>query len=240
MEVRVGTLTVATEDGSMELYEALPEGRARAAAVVIQEAFGLNGQIKALTRRLAGEGFHCVAPNLYYRAGGGTAPYDDLSEVASLIEGLDDDAILGDVDAALRHLRTSGWRHWKIGLVGLCMGGRVSFLVAARRRLGASVGFSGGGLVHPRRPEFPALVGEAAALKSPWLGLFGDRDPHIPVEDVELLRKALEGAGVETEVIRYSDAGHGFFCEERDDYHPAAAEDGWRRTLAWLERHLDL
>lgn len=240
MEVRASSLTVSTADGSMELYEALPEGRARAAVVVIQEAFGLNGHIMGVARRLAREGFHCVAPDLYHRTGGGTAPYDDFSQVAALAKGLDDDAFLADVDAALRHLRTSGWRHWQTGLVGFCMGGRVSFLVAARRRLGAIVGFCGGGLVHPRRPEFPALVGEAAALKSPWLGLFGDRDPHIPVEDVELLRKALEGAAVETEVIRYPDAGHGFFCEERDGYRPAAAEDAWKRTLVWLGRHLDL
>jgi carboxymethylenebutenolidase len=240
MEVRAGSLTVDAADGPMELYEALPDGEARAALIVVHEAFGLNGHIESVTRRFAGEGFHSVAPDLYHRAGGGTASYDDFSRVAPLMEGLDDERLLMDVDAARSHLRAQGFRDWQTGLVGFCMGGRVSFLVAARRRLGAVVGFYGGGLVHPRRSEQPALVGEAATLKSPWLGLFGDLDPHVPVEDAELLRKALDGASVATEVIRYADAGHGFFCDERPDYQPEAAADAWRRTLAWLERHLDL
>lgn len=238
MEARGASLTITTADGAMEVYEVRPEGEARGAAIVIHEAFGLNEHIKSLTRRLAREGFHSVAPALFHRAGGGTAPYDDFSQVAPLMAGLSDEKILLDVDATRSHLHGAGWRDWQIAIVGYCMGGRVSFLVAARRRLGAAVGFYGGGLVHPRSPAFPALVGEAANLKTPWLGLFGDLDRHIPIQDVELLRKALEGASVGTDVVRYADAGHGFFCEERADYNPFAADDGWRRTLDWFDGHL--
>jgi len=238
MEARGESITVSTADGAMELYEARPQGEPRAAAIVVHEAFGLNRHIESITRRLAGEGFHSVAPALFHRAGGGTAPYHDYSKVAPLIAGLSDEKILLDVDATRTHLHGAGWRDWQVAVVGFCMGGRISFLVAARRRLGAAVGFYGGGLVHPRSPAFPALVGEAPTLKTPWLGLFGDLDRHIPVEDVELLRKALEGAPVAAEVVRYPDAGHGFFCEERPDYDPVAAADGWRRTLSWLDDHL--
>ncbi len=220
----------------MELYEALPAGRASGAVIVIQEAFGLNEHIRDVTRRFAAEGFHAVAPALFHRAGGGTAPYDDFSKVMPLMEGLDDSAALVDIDATRAHLHAAGWGDAQIGLVGFCMGGRVSFLAALRRELGAACGFYGGGIVSERRN--PTLVGEASQLKAPWLGLFGDEDQGIPVEDVEKLREALRSAGVPGEIVRYPGAGHGFHCDDRPDYHEAAAKDGWARTLDWFRTHL--
>jgi len=114
----------------------------------------------------------------------------------------------------------------------------VSFLTAARRALGAAVGFYGGGIVTQRFPQFPSLVDDASTLQTPWLGLFGDRDESIPVEDVEQLREALKSASVPTEIVRYADAGHGFHCDVRDAYNETAAKDAWGRTLDWFDRHL--
>jgi carboxymethylenebutenolidase len=222
----------------MELYEAVPSGDARGGVVVIQEAFGLNDHIRDVTRRFAAAGYHAVAPALFHRAGGGTASYDDFSTVLPLFEGLTDEGILEDVDAATARLSEVGFADGQIGIVGFCMGGRVTFLVAAERALGAAVGFYGGGIVNARFPQFPALVDRAARLQTPWLGLFGDEDTSIPVEDVEALRSALADAPVDTEIVRYADAGHGFHCDERPAFHPAAAADGWTRTLAWFDAHL--
>jgi carboxymethylenebutenolidase len=100
------------------------------------------------------------------------------------------------------------------------------------------VGFYGGGIVTARFPQFPALVGEATTLQTPWLGLFGDEDESIPVQDVEALRHALIEAPVDQNVVRYAGAGHGFHCDQRPSFDPAAAADGWARTLAWFESHL--
>lgn len=222
----------------MEVFEALPEGDALGAVIVIQEAFGLNDHIKDVTRRVARAGYHAAAPGLFHRSGGGIAPYDDFSKVLPLFEGLTDEGFLIDLDAARRHLKAADWRDSHIGAVGFCMGGRVSFLLAARRSLGAVVGFYGGGIVNPRRKQFPALVGEAASLKSPWLGLFGDLDQSIPVSDVEQLKIAVQAAPVPTEIVRYADSGHGFFCNDREDYNEEAAVDSWRRTLEWFQKHL--
>jgi carboxymethylenebutenolidase len=222
----------------MRIYEALPEGQPRGGVVVIQEAFGVNEHIEDVTRRFAAEGYHAVAPDLFHRAGGGTAPYGDFSKVLPLFEGLDDEGILADVDEAVGKLGSAGIDASRIGIVGFCFGGRVTFLVAARRRLGAAVGFYGGGIVTARFPQFPALVGEAGSLQTPWLGLFGDEDESIPVDDVEALRQALGSSPVPAEVVRYPDAGHGFHCDERPSFHAEAAGDGWRRTLDWFERHL--
>ena len=75
-------------------------------------------------------------------------------------------------------------------------------------------------------------------MKTPWLGLFGDQDTGIPIEDVETLRTALADAPVDSEIVRYADAEHGFHCDARPVYNAAAAADGWDRTLAWFDIHL--
>ncbi len=186
------TLDLDTADGPMPLYEARPDGDARGAVIVVQEAFGVNTYIEDVTRRFADAGYHAVAPHFFHRAGGGTAPYDDFAKVIPLYEHLDDDGILMDVDAARAHLHGAGWDDTAVGTVGFCFGGRVTFLAALRRKLGAAVGFYGGGIVTQRFPQFPPLVDEVSKLQTPWLGLFGDRDQSIPVEDVEQLRDALE------------------------------------------------
>jgi len=231
--------TVSTADGPMDVYEAQPDGKPRGAVIVVQEAFGVNEHIQDVTRRFAAAGYRAVAPAFFHRAGGGTAPYTDFSKVMPLFKGVTDDALMMDVDATLAHLRAQGFREAQIGLVGFCFGGRVSFLVATRRKLGAVVGFYGGGIVAARRPGFPTLIGDTAKLASPWLGLFGDKDQGIPVEDVEALRAALaREAKVPHEVILYPGAEHGFHCDVRPSYNEAAAKDAWARTLDWFERHL--
>jgi carboxymethylenebutenolidase len=222
----------------MELYEAVPEGEARGAVVVIQEAFGVNDHIRDVTRRFAAVGYHAVAPALFHRAGGGTGSYDDFATVLPLFEGLTDEGILEDVDVAVAHLRAAGFADAQIGVVGFCFGGRATFLVAAERVLGAAVGFYGGGIVNARFPQFPALVDRTARLRTPWLGLFGDDDTSIPVEDVEALRVALVEAPFDTEIVRYVGAEHGFHCDERPAFHPDAAADAWARTLAWFDAHM--
>ncbi len=232
------THTLDTADGPMELYEAVPDEANGGAVVVIQEAFGVNDHIRDVTRRFASAGYRAVAPALFHRAGGGTAPYDDFSRVLPLFESVDDATILTDVDAALDHLRSAGFADEQIGLVGFCMGGRVSFLVAISRAIGASVGFYGGGIVSGRFPQFPPLIDRAGDLATPWLGLFGDLDQSIPVEDVETLRTALADLDTHTEIVRYSNAEHGFHCDVRPAYNADAAADAWRRTLAFFDERL--
>jgi carboxymethylenebutenolidase len=232
------TIELATPDGAMDVYEAKPDGEARGAVIVIQEAFGVNDHIQDVTRRFAAEGYRAVAPALFHRAGGGSAGYDDFSKVMPLFEGVNDDGILDDVDATIAHLEAEGFAPAQIGIVGFCFGGRVTFLVAARRTLGAAVGFYGGGIAAAGGLPFPPLIGESSTLQTPWLGLFGDQDKGISVESVEELRTALEQATVDADIVRYADAEHGFHCDARASYHAESAADGWRRTLEWFADHL--
>ena len=149
-----------------------------------------------------------------------------------------DDGILSDVDATIAHLQGHGFEPSKIGIVGFCFGGRVTFLVAARRALGAAVGFYGGGIAAAGGLPFPPLIDESPTLQTPWLGLFGDLDKGISVESVEALRTALGDAPVDAEIVRYPDADHGFHCDARASYHAESAADGWQRTLEWFARQL--
>jgi carboxymethylenebutenolidase len=232
------TTELGTPDGAMALYEAAPDGEPRGAVIVVQEAFGVNDHIQDVTRRFATAGYRAVAPAFFHRAGGGTAPYDDFTKVMPLFEGVTDDGILADVDATLAHLEGEGFARSKIGVVGFCFGGRISFLVAARRALGAAVGFYGGGIAAPGGLPFPPLIGESSSLQTPWLGLFGDLDKGISIESVEELRAALTHAPLAAEIVRYPDAEHGFHCDARESYHAESAADGWRRTLEWFDTHL--
>jgi carboxymethylenebutenolidase len=237
--MRTQTLEVQTADGPMSLYEAVPDGAPRGAVVVIQEAYGVNDYIERVARDLADAGYHAVAPHLFHRTDVGVVPYGDMQKAVEMITTLTDASELMDVDASLDHLRAAGFSDRQIGIVGFCMGGRVTFLTCARRAIGAGVGFYGGAIVGGWPPMFAPLIGEAPTLKAAWLGLFGDQDPSIPVEQVEQLRVALKAAPVETEIVRYPNAGHGFHSEPRPaSFVPEAAADAWDRALAWFVKHL--
>jgi carboxymethylenebutenolidase len=236
--MQIDELTLDTADGPMAAYQAAPDGGARRAVIVIQEAFGVNDHIQDVTRRFADAGYHAIAPALFHRAGGGTAPYDDFNQVLPLFEGLTDPGIVMDVEATVAHLRAAGFDDTAIGIVGFCMGGRVTFLVSLELALGAAVGFYGGGIVSARFPQFPPLIDRVGEMQTPWLGLFGDEDSSIPVDDVERIRQELDGVDVPAEVVRYAGAEHGFHCDVRPSYHAEAAIDAWARTLAWFEAHL--
>lgn len=240
-DIQTRDVTYHTTDGDMRIYEAQPTGPPRGAIVVIQEAFGVNSHIEDVTRRTAEAGYFAIAPDLFHRSGPDSiVEYGQFEQVMSFFQDLgNDNAILIDVGAALDHLHASGFSDGQIGIVGFCFGGRVTFLTALRHKLGAAVGFYGGGIVTGRFPQFPALVGEVSKLQTPWLGLFGDQDQSISVEDVKTLRAALANTSVDTEIVRYAEAGHGFHCDKRDDYRAEEAADAWKRALAWFESHLE-
>ena len=231
------TVSVSSTDGEVGLYDAEPEGTARAAVVVIQEAFGVNSHIEDVTRRFAAAGYRAVAPHLFHRTGDPVLDYANFDKVMPHMQALTEAGLAADLEATFGHLADAGFEPSRVGIVGFCMGGTVSFLAAVRHALGAAVTFYGGG-VGEGRFGMPPLVEMAPGLKTPWLGLYGDLDQGIPVEQVEQLRQAVAKAPVPTEIVRYPEAGHGFHCDARDSYHQASATDAWQRTLDFFERYL--
>jgi carboxymethylenebutenolidase len=214
-----------------------PSGAPKGGIVVVQEAFGVNEHIEDVARRFAAEGWLAVAPHLFHRTGDPKLGYEDFSQVMPHMKELTGEGVLADIDAALSRIDEAGIPRSRTGVVGFCMGGTVALIVDVEREVGAAVTFYGGGVAEGRF-GFPALVDLAPRLRAPWLGLYGDEDQGIPVEQVEQLREAAAQSGQQTEVVRYPAAGHGFHCDLRASYHKPSAEDAWRRTLDWFTRHL--
>jgi carboxymethylenebutenolidase len=231
------TLTLTTTDGPMPTYVATPDADAKGAVLVVQEAFGITPHIESIVRRLADAGYVAAAPALFHRQGSPVFTYGDFESVMPVMKELHAAGINADLDATFEHLGSLGFALDHTGIVGFCMGGTVALVAGAERPLGAAVTWYGGG-VSQGRFGFDPLVDLAPNLQSPWLGLFGDLDQGIPVDDVEKLRAAAATASVPTDVVRYPDAGHGFNCDDRDAYHEPSATDGWARTLAWFDQHL--
>jgi carboxymethylenebutenolidase len=117
------TLRVGTADGEMAIYDAEPEGPARAAVVVIQEAFGVNEHIEDVTRRFAAAGYRAVSPHLFHRTGDPVLDYGNFEKVRPQMEALTEAGLLSDLEATFGHLATAGFGPSRVGVVGFCMGG---------------------------------------------------------------------------------------------------------------------
>ena len=231
------TVTVDSAGSAMDLSVAAPDGDARGAVIVIQEAFGITEHIEDVVARFASAGYYAVAPHLFHRSGDAVVAYDDMAAVMPHLGALSAEGLESDLTATLEHLAVAGYAPQQVGIVGFCMGGSVVVLAAARHALGGAASFYGGGLAAGRF-GLPPLIELAPDLQTPWIGFFGDLDQSIPVDQVEQMREAAKGASVPSEVVRYADAEHGFHCDARSSYHESSAKDAWRRTLEWFDGHL--
>jgi carboxymethylenebutenolidase len=193
--------------------------------VVVQEWWGLQGQIKAVCDRFAAAGFHALAPDLY---DGKVVPYHDRAAASAAMQALDfraatDEAVRG----AVQHLKSRGG---KVGLAGFCMGGAVAVIGAARiQELDAAVSFYG------LPPEEVAAPGD---LRVPLQCHFASHDDWCSPAVVDAFEKQLRAAGKTFEIHRYQ-ARHAFMNSDRKEvYDAAAARLAWDRCVAFFRRHL--
>jgi carboxymethylenebutenolidase len=224
------TLRVALEPhgGATTAFVVLPAGRGTVSAiVVVHEWWGLNAQIRAMARRFGDLGYVVIVPDLYHGKVAGSA-----EEAHELARGLPEERALTDIQAAVAwlkgHPRVGKNR---IGIVGFCMGGRLSQLAAlATADLAACVMFYG-------RPETDPE--KLATLRAPLLGHFGAADRGIGHDQVESLQAGLKKAGKTAfEVYEYPGAGHAFMNESGRGYHADAARLAWARTAGFFQKHL--
>jgi len=233
MDVQSQMIEIPAPGGTMPAFLARPKDAAPAPAVlVIQEAFGLNGHIKDVARRIAEEGYVALAPDLYWHGGKGrSVGYDQLPEAIALMQSLKDDQVVADLRSAVAHLEKQPFvRADRIGITGFCMGGRVSYLAACEMpdKIKASAPFYGGGIP----------VEKTEKLRAPVLAFFGENDAFIPLDAVKALEERAAQHGKRVETVVYPGADHGFFCNERGSYHAASAKDAWERLKKFLAAHL--
>ena len=221
---------------------ALPETSAPVPGVVIvHDVWGLSDVYRRVAKRLASAGFAALAVDLYARGEQPGSPAD-MPAVMRFMHALPDRRVLADLQAAVDWLRARPEvRGRAVGLTGFCMGGKYAFLAASHcRDLAAVVPWYG----MLRAPSLDAENPEHALdalerARCPVLALFGAEDALIPQSDVDELRRRALARGLPIEIVVYPGAGHAFANESRPDvYREAAANDGWRRALEFLAKHL--
>ncbi len=210
--------------------------------VVFMEIFGVNAHIRDVVERVAGEGYVALAPDFFHRTGPGAEyGYDDtgFAEGMKLLNALDADEMVADARAAVDWLRARSDTTDKIGAMGFCIGGHMTYLSACETDVAAAASFYGGGIAAPQgMGGKPSTIGRTPKIRGRILCLFGEKDGFIPLDQVEQIKDALAKAGTRHEVVVYPDADHGFFCDQRGTYQKAAAEDAWRRVKALFQQEL--
>ncbi len=239
--LEAGEVKIPVGEGqSIPAYRAMPaEGGPFPVVLVVQEIFGVHEHIKDLCRRLAKVGYLAVAPELYARQGDVSKMTDFKEIITKVVSKVPDAQVMSDLDATVAWAKKSGKGDTaKLAVTGFCWGGRIVWLYAAHNpNLKAGAAWYGRlvGETDKLHPKYPVDV--AADLKAPVLGLYGGKDRGISAESVERMRKALKDAGKPSEIIVYPDADHGFNADYRPSYNKEAAEDAWKRMLAWFSLH---
>ena len=209
--------------------------------VIIHHMPGWDEWYREATRKFAHQGYAALSPNLYFRAGHGTV--EDVAAKVRGDGGVADDQVIGDLEGAMKHLRSLPYLNGKVGVFGTCSGGRQAFLAACRvQGFDAVVDCWGGRVVmspEDLSPKYPiSPIDYTADLTCPILGIFGDED-HSPTPDqVNKHEAELKKHGKAYEFHRYPGAGHGFFYHHRPNYRQAQAVDGWQKVFTFLEKHL--
>ncbi len=213
------------------------------AIIVAQEAFGVTRHIEKVCDRFADEGYVAMAPALYHRdhpnpkLGYGD---EDAPTRTRYMNSLRDDELVEDINVTINYLqnRFPRTRGQKIGIVGYCVGGRIAYLAAAScPGLSAASVYYGGRILIPFG-DGPAPIDLSHQINIPVMGNFGEKDANPTPDDVAQIEAKLKEAGVTYDFKMYPEAGHGFNCDERPDYHEATAKDALSRTLAWFDKYV--
>ena len=235
------TISIFGHQGDeIEAYLAQPTDVEHAGAiVVIHHMPGYDEATKEIARRFAANGYLALMPNLYHREAPGASP-DDAAAVARANGGVPDERLVGDVAGAMAHLKALPRSNGKVASIGFCSGGRQSFLAGCRLPLDAVIDCYGAFVVIDAPSggalSVKAVVGEAANLSGPLLGLFGADDTFPSPEQNDLLAQALTDAGKEFEFHTYDGAAHAFLAVNRPSYRPESANEAWAVILDFLSR----
>lgn len=210
----------ASDGHRLSAYISHPTDAPRGGIVVMQEIFGVNRHICAVTDQYAAAGFTAIAPALFDRVERNVdVPYTDGPKGYKYVQQLKNEKVMLDVQAAINRLNAAG----KVGVVGYCWGGTMAYLAAARLKVAAAVVYYGGGIDQylAEKPRCPILFH------------FGEKDMHIPLSTVEKVKEELP----EGTLYTYP-AGHGFNCTDRESYDPASAKLALKRSVDFFHQHV--
>ncbi len=237
-----GEVTIPVGDFKMPAYRAAPAGKTNAPVVlVVSEIFGVHEYVADVARRFAKQGYFAIAPELFVRQGDAAAYGEIAKLIAEVISKVPDAQVMGDLDATVAWARAQGADASRLAVTGFCWGGRITWLYSAHNpAVKAGVAWYGRlvGAASELTPRHP--VDLAGTLHAPVLGLYGEKDGGIPLDTVDKMKAALSAgsaAARRSEFVVYPDAPHAFHADYRPSFRKEAAEDGWKRCLAWFKAH---
>ena len=226
--------------GEMPGYTASPKKAGRfPVVIVVPEIFGMHEYQKDICRRLAKVGYFGITLDPYFRMGD-LSKIAEFKEVLAKANSLADTEMLADLDALVAFVEKQGTANAKkLGITGMCRGGRTVWMYTAHsKKIKAGVSWYGG--LNPAPPAQPLTPLDIAdQLHAPVLGLYGGADQGIPIVMVERMRAALFAFGKDKQspIHVYEGMPHAFHADYRPSYRKEAAEDGWKRMLAWFKKH---
>ncbi len=235
---------VKVSSGGLEIpaYRAMPaSGSNFPTMLVIQEVFGVHEHIKDICRRFAKLGYYAIAPELYARQGDPSKyKLDEIPKlIGEVVSKVPDAQVAADLDACVNFAKASGSADpAKLGVTGFCWGGRQVWLYAAHNQaVKAGAAFYGplAGKPDDLRPRFPVDI--AANIKGAVIGAYGGADTGIPLDTVEQMRGAIKTAGSKSRIDVYDTAPHGFYADYRPSFRKDAAEEAFKKAIAWLKEN---
>jgi carboxymethylenebutenolidase len=223
-------IDITVPDGTFHGYLARAALARAPTVVVVQEAFGVNEDLRATCDELARQGFNAISPDLYWRQEPDLelSPRTEWDRGIALYRALDLDKAVKDVQATVEHARTlpSSTRH--VGVMGFCLGGLLTYLCAVRGGVEAGVSFYGG-----RTEEF---LDEASSLRGPLLMHLGSLDEFISPAAQASIQSCLAPLGVEIHI--YPGCSHAFARHQGLHFDAEAASKAMARTADFLRLHL--
>lgn len=241
-EIKAETVKIKNGDLEIDAYLATPvEAGKFPAVVVIQEIFGVNSHIRDVTERIAKEGYCAIAPSIYQRlAPGFEAGYtpEDITIGRKYKEQTKATELLGDIQAAIDYLKQLPQTKHKFGCIGFCFGGHVAYLAATLPDIQATASFYGAGITTSTPGGEEPTVTCTPEIKNTIYLFFGLQDVSIPIEQIDQIEAELQKHQISHRIFRYDHADHGFFCDQRASYNPAAAADAWEKVKQLFEQKL--
>ena len=241
----VGEVTVMVGGFKMPAYRAMPSGGGAAAGalpvvLVVSEIFGVHEHIADVARRFAKLGYLAIAPELFVRQGDAQS-YGEVDKlIAEVVGKVPDAQVMADLDACVAWAGANGGDTRRLAVTGFCWGGRITWLYTAHNpAVKAGVAWYGQLLGRPSALKPTNPIDLVDALNAPVLGLYGAEDTGIPAAAVDQMKAALAGstraAAKQSKFVVYPGAPHAFHADYRPSYRKDAAEDGWKRCVAWLK-----
>jgi carboxymethylenebutenolidase len=222
-------LTITNGDLAIAAYQARPINPGNyPAVIVIQEVFGVNDYIRSVCDQIASWGYVTVAPAMFQRTAPGFAVGYSDAELAlgrSHKDQMTAPQIISDIQATIADLKTQ--TTGEIGIVGFCFGGHVAFLGATQPEIQVAALFYPSGIARLTPGGGDPSLTRLGEIQGQIYSFFGMADPIIPPDQVDEIEAAFASQG--HRVFRYA-AGHGFVCDRRSDYNPAAATEAWQHT----------